>query len=112
MRKIEAIVRNAELSDVRHSLREIGVRTIRVTEVAEELVPLYSHGAGLQVEDAVEARTRSKISVVVPDDEADAVVLALVSILKDGGIDDGKRFISSIEYVVRLETSGFFFDIF
>jgi nitrogen regulatory protein P-II 1 len=112
MKKIEAIVKNAELSDVRYALREIGVRTIRVTELAEELVPVYDHGAGRQIEEVAETRTRSKISVVVPDDEADGVVLALVSTLKDGGIGDGNSFVSSIEYVVRLEAPGFFFDVF
>lgn len=111
MKKIEAIVQNAELSDIRYALREIGVRTIRVTEVVDELVPVYGKGFGRQVQEEAEAHTRSKISVVVPDDEADRVVLTLVSTLKAGGIDDGSSFVSSIEYVVHLEASGFFDDI-
>ncbi len=36
MRKIEAIIEKDELGDLRNALRELGVRTMRVTEVRGE----------------------------------------------------------------------------
>ncbi len=108
MKRIEVIVRNAELSEIRYALRDFGITTMRVTEVEKEFVPEYRRNSERQAELEPETEKRSKVSVVVPDEEADSVVLMFVSTLKDGGINDGKGFVSSIEYVVRLEADGFF----
>lgn len=109
MRKVEAVLETGELPDVREALREIGVRTMRVSEVKEELV--YVDKSGPWERAAEEGGSKSRLSIIVPDDEADRVILTLLGALKGGGIDDGSRFVSSIEHVVRLEATGFFDDV-
>lgn len=108
MKKIEAIVEIEEIGEVRDALREMGITTMRVSEVNEERVLVVHDRIGRSPEvDALE-RPRVRISVVVPDDLTDSVILMLLSIVKSGGIDDGKNFVSAIEHVVRLEAAGFF----
>ena len=109
MRKIEAIIETSELPELREALREVGVRTIRVSEA--ELVPVFAGGSGSRHEADDEREWKSGVSMVVPDEAADRVVLTLLATVKGGGIDDGKKFVSSIEYVVRLEATGFFDDV-
>lgn len=111
MKRIEAIVGTGELGSIRDALREIGVRTMRVTEVEEDLVPVFQNTVGRAAEPEHEPAQKSRVGVVVPDDLADRVILVFLANLREGGIDDGSGFVSSIEHVVRLEAEGFFEDV-
>jgi nitrogen regulatory protein PII len=108
MRKIEAIIETEELGDLRDALRELGVRTMRVTEVKGKDVLSRRREIGRQPDDRVKPFPRAKIGVVVPDDLTDRVILTLMGVTREGGVRDGEAFVSSIEQVVRLEAEGFF----
>lgn len=108
MTKIEAVVETRELADVRDALREMGVRTMRVTEATEVPVPVGQATGGHFAGEDGEVHAKARVSVVVPDDLTDRVILTLLAIVKGGGIDEEGRFVSSIEHVVRLESAGFF----
>ncbi len=108
MRKIEAIVETDELGGLRDALRELGVKTMRVSEVKGEDAPSRRREIGRQLENEVKPFPRAKVGVVVPDDMTDRVILTLMGVTREGGVRDGEAFVSSIEEVVRLEAEGFF----
>lgn len=112
MKKIEAMVEAEELADIRDALREMGVRTIRVAEVAEEPAFVEDFASGDFTTGDSEVRAKVRISVVVPDDLTDRVILTLLASVKGGGVDTEGAFVSSIQHVVRLEAAGYFDDIF
>jgi nitrogen regulatory protein P-II 1 len=45
-----------------------------------------------------------KVEMVVPDDQADSAVEAIVKAAKTGKIGDGKVFLSNIEEAIRIRT--------
>ncbi|MCL4538357.1 MAG: P-II family nitrogen regulator [Bacteroidetes bacterium] len=111
MKRIEAIVGLNELGAVREALREIGIRTMRVTDVEEEMVPVLNLVAGRKSGPEPGHSGKAKISVVVSDKLADRVILMLLANLREGVVYDGGGLVSSIEHVVRLEAEGFFEDV-
>ncbi len=111
VKRIEAIVGTGDLVGIREALREIGVRTVRVTESDDEKVPVLVSVSSRRGGTGSELPAKSKVSVVVSDDLADRVILMLLANAKEGEVDDGDGFASSIEHVVRLEAEGFFEDV-
>ena len=104
MKKIEAIVKPFKLDEVKEALQGIGIQGMTVTEVKgfgrqKGHTELY-RGA----EYVVDLLPKLKLQILVRDDEADAVVSALVEAANTGKIGDGKIFISAVEDVVRIRT--------
>jgi nitrogen regulatory protein P-II 1 len=104
MKKIEAIVKPFKLEEVKDALGGIGIAGMTVTEVK---------GFGRQKghteiyrgsEYTVDFLPKLKIEMVVPDDQAEAAVAAIVKAAKTGKIGDGKVFLSNIEEAVRIRT--------
>jgi len=104
MIKIEAVIRPNKLDDVKEALDEIGVKGITVTHVM---------GAGKQrgrtqyyrgQEYVVNLVAKVKIETVVVDDDAAAVINAIVDSANTGEIGDGKIFMTRIEDAVRIRT--------
>jgi nitrogen regulatory protein PII len=104
MKKIEAIVKPFKLEEVKDALGELGIEGMTVTEVK---------GFGRQKghteiyrgsEYTVDFLPKIKIEVVLPDDQAEGAVAAVVRAAKTGKIGDGKVFISTIEDAVRIRT--------
>jgi nitrogen regulatory protein PII len=108
MRRIEAIVETDELGDLRDALRELGVRTMRVTEVKRDESLSPRRETGTQSADQVKRSQKTMVGVVVPDDLTDRLILTLMGVTREGGVRDGEAFVSSIEQIVRLEADGFF----
>jgi len=105
MKKIEAIIKNFKLDEVKEALHAIGINGMTVTYV-EGFGRQKGHTEiyrGTQVE--VQLVPKTKIEVVVSDDIADEVVAAIAAHAKTGEIGDGKIFITTIEDVVRIRTS-------
>ena len=105
MKKIEAIVKPFKLEEVKDALSGVGVEGMTVTEVK---------GFGRQKghteiyrgsEYTVDFLPKLKLEIVVADEEADAVVEAIVKAAKTGKIGDGKVFILSIDDAIRIRTS-------
>ena len=104
MKLITAIVKPFKLDDVREALSEIGVQGITVTEVKgfgrqKGHTELY-RGA----EYVVDFLPKLKLEVVVADDQAEKVVLALQESCQTGKIGDGKIFVLPVEDAVRIRT--------
>ena len=104
MKKIEAIIKPFKLDDVREALTELGITGMTVSEVK---------GFGRQrghtevyrgAEYAVDFLPKVKIEVVLPDDQIERTVEAIIEAARSGKIGDGKIFVTSLERVVRIRT--------
>ena len=104
MKKIEAIVKPFKLDEVREALSEVGVTGLTVTEVKgfgrqKGHTELY-RGA----EYVVDFLPKVKIEVVVPNEQVERAIDAIVKSARTGKIGDGKIFVTPVEHVVRIRT--------
>lgn len=104
MKKIEAIIKPFKLDDVREALTELGVTGMTVSEIK---------GFGRQrghtevyrgAEYAVDFLPKVKIEVVLPDDQIERTVEAIIEAARSGKIGDGKIFVLPVEEVIRIRT--------
>ena len=104
MKKIEAIVKPFKLEEIKDALGHIGISGMTVTEVK---------GFGRQKghteiyrgsEYTVDFLPKLKVEMVVPDDQAEGAVEAIVKAAKTGKIGDGKVFLTNVEEAVRIRT--------
>ena len=104
MKLITAIIKPFKLDDVRAALSEIGVSGMTVTEVK---------GFGRQKghteiyrgsEYSVDFLPKVKFEIVLPVDQVQRTVDAVVRAAKTGKIGDGKVFVYTVEEVIRIRT--------
>lgn len=104
MKMVMAIIKPFKLDDVREALAEVGVAGVTVTEVKgfgrqKGHTELY-RGA----EYVVDFLPKIKLEVAVADDQADAVVEAIMQAAGTGKIGDGKIFVWDLDKAVRIRT--------
>jgi nitrogen regulatory protein P-II 1 len=104
MKKIEAVIKPFKLEDVKDALAELGITGMTVSEVKG-----YGRQKGHSelyrgAEYVVDFLPKIKMEMVVDDDQADAVVNAVVEAARTGKIGDGKIFVSDIGKIVRIRT--------
>ena len=104
MKKVEAIIKPFKLDEVKEALQEIGVQGLSVLEVKgfgrqKGHTELY-RGA----EYVVDFLPKVKIEVVLPDDQVDAAIEAIVNAAKTDKIGDGKIFVSDVGQAIRIRT--------
>ena len=104
MKKIEVIIKPFKLDDAKEALNAVGVQGITVSEV---------NGFGRQkghtelyrgAEYKVDFLPKIKLEVVVVDELAEKVELALIESCQTGKIGDGKIFVQPIDTAVRIRT--------
>ena len=104
MKWIMAIVKPARLDAVREALIDIGIQGLTSSEVS---------GFGRQkghteiyrgAEYAVNFVPKTKIDVVVADDQAEAAVIAIKTAAATGSIGDGKIFVLDVAQAIRIRT--------
>ena len=104
MKKIEAIIKPFKLVEVKDALNELGILGMTVSEVK---------GFGRQKghteiyrgsEYTVDFLPKVKIETVLPDDQVDAAVDAIMKAARTGKIGDGKIFVSEISHACRIRT--------
>jgi len=104
MKKIEVIIKPFKLEDVKDALAEIGITGMTVTDVKG-----YGRQQGHSelyrgAEYIVDFIAKTKIDLVVKDEDVDSVTKAIIESAKTGKIGDGKIFVSPIEDVIRIRT--------
>jgi nitrogen regulatory protein P-II 1 len=104
MKKIEAIIKPFKLDEVKEALQEVGVQGLSVVEVKgfgrqKGHTELY-RGA----EYVVDFLPKVKIEVVLPADQVDAAIDAIINAAKTDKIGDGKIFVSPVERAIRIRT--------
>ncbi|WP_210527495.1 P-II family nitrogen regulator [Rubellimicrobium arenae] len=104
MKKIEAIIKPFKLDEVKEALQDVGVQGLSVVEVKgfgrqKGHTELY-RGA----EYVVDFLPKVKIEVVLPDEQAENAIQAIVQAARTDKIGDGKIFVSTIEQAIRIRT--------
>ena len=104
MKKIEAIIKPFKLDEVKEALQTIGVQGLSVIEAKgfgrqKGHTELY-RGA----EYIVDFLPKVKIEVVLPADQLDAAIEAIIGAARTEKIGDGKIFVSNVEQAIRIRT--------
>jgi nitrogen regulatory protein P-II 1 len=104
MKKIEAIIKPFKLDEVKEALHEVGVQGITVTEAKgfgrqKGHTELY-RGA----EYVVDFLPKVKIEIVLPSEQVEAAVEAILKAARTGRIGDGKIFVSEVLEAIRIRT--------
>ena len=104
MKKIEAVIKPFKLDEVKEALQEMGVQGMTVIEAKgygrqKGHTELY-RGA----EYVVDFLPKIKVEVVLPDDQLEAALEAIVGAARTGRIGDGKIFVSEVLDVLRIRT--------
>ena len=106
MKMVSAIIKPFKLDEVREALSGMGVQGITVTEVKgfgrqKGHTELY-RGA----EYVVDFLPKVKLETAVGDELAERAVEAIERAARTGKIGDGKVFVSALEQVIRIRTTG------
>ena len=104
MKKIEAIIKPHKLDDVKDGLTEIGIKGMTVTEVKG-----YGRQKGHTeiyrgAEYVVDFQPKTKVEIVVSDDQCEAIIEVISNAAKTGKIGDGKIMVQVVENAVRIRT--------
>ena len=104
MKKIEAIIKPFKLDEVKEALQEAGIQGLSVIEVKgfgrqKGHTELY-RGA----EYVVDFLPKVKIEVVLPDDQVDGAIAAIIAAARTDKIGDGKIFVTNVEQAIRIRT--------
>lgn len=103
-KKIEAIIREEKLNDVKDALRELGIVGMNVTEV---------RGHGRQGGISLVGRTgtyqvdmlpKVQINIVLSDHNLEKTLATIIKAAKTGSAGDGLIFVYPVEQVVRIRT--------
>lgn len=104
MKRIEAYIRPNRLEDVQHALDDIGVFGMTCE-------PVRGYGRQQGQTDTLQGShyalnlvPKTKVTVVVPDDVAEAVTEAIAAAVHTGELGDGKIFVSEVREAVRIRT--------
>ncbi|CAN5140643.1 P-II family nitrogen regulator [soil metagenome] len=104
MKLVVAIVKPFRVEDVKEGLREVGVAGLTVTE---------ARGFGRQrghtevyrgAEYQVDFVPKSRIEIMVDDDQVDGVIDVIVKAARTGKIGDGKIAVLPLDDVIRIRT--------
>jgi len=104
MKKIEAIVRNHKVDDIKNALVKEGFLGMTITEV---------HGYGRQrghketyrgAEYQVDFVPKVKLEIAAKDSEVTRILDIIVSAARSGQIGDGKVFVTDLGMAVRIRT--------
>ena len=104
MQKIEAIIRDFKLEQVKDALSAAGIQGLTITEV---------RGFGRQkghsemyrgAEYQVEFIPKIKLEIVVRAEQTQAIIDTIVKASATGQTGDGKIFVTDLESVVRIRT--------
>ena len=104
LKRIEAIIKPFKLDAVRDALARVSMRGMTVTEVRgfgrqKGHTELY-RGSEYQID----LLPKVKIELVVPDDQVEESLEALLEAAYTGEIGDGKIFVTPVEDAVRIRT--------
>ncbi|MDP2744442.1 MAG: P-II family nitrogen regulator [Dehalococcoidia bacterium] len=104
MKKVEAIIREEKLDDVKSALEARGFLGMTVTEVSgrgrQKGIRLQWRAGSYQVD----LLPKLKLEVVVDDKDSESVVDAICETACTGKAGDGKIFIYPVADVVRVRT--------
>ncbi|MFZ0050942.1 MAG: P-II family nitrogen regulator [Desulfobaccales bacterium] len=105
MKKVEAILRNEKVDQVKNALAQIGIvglNVVNITGRGRQRGLSYTGRGGVSY--AVDMLPKTRLEAVVHDADVERVIQTIVQTASTGKIGDGKIFISPVEEVVRVRT--------
>lgn len=104
MKLIVAIIKPFKLDEVHDALNRIGISGMTVAEVKG-----YGRQKGHTeiyrgTEYAVSFLPKVRLEVVVPSDQIEKVLEAIIGAARTGQIGDGKIFVSPVDQAIRIRT--------
>ena len=104
MKLVIGIIRPHNVDDVRDALLALGVNALTATEVKG-----YGRQKGHKemyrgAEYSIDFVPKTRVEVVVDDDQVDSVIDAITTAARSGQIGDGKVFVTDIGQAVRIRT--------
>jgi len=104
MKEIIAIIRPEKLENVKSALESIECRGLTVVEVKGRGRQLGVTESYRGSDYRIDLLPKTRLEIIVKDDEVEEVVNTIVKTAQTGDIGDGKIFISPVEDVVRIRT--------
>jgi nitrogen regulatory protein P-II 1 len=104
MKRVEAVVREEKLVDVKDALERLGVLGLTMAPVkgrGRQRGQTYWRGTSSFPSDIL---PKLKIDVVVKDQDVESVIEAIMKAAWTGDVGDGKIFVSPMQEVVRIRT--------
>jgi nitrogen regulatory protein P-II 1 len=104
MTKIEAVIRQEKLDDVKEALEAKGVHSMTIEDVQGR-----GRQKGIELEWRVgkynvEFLPKIKLEIVCKKDECDVIIDAICQAAGTGEVGDGKIFVSEIKDIIRIRT--------
>ncbi|MCJ8328066.1 MAG: P-II family nitrogen regulator [Campylobacterales bacterium] len=104
MKKIEIILKPFKLEEVKEALIEFGINGMTVSDVKG-----YGRQKGHSelyrgAEYIVDFLAKTKIEIIVKDEDVEDIIKAVSDSARTGKIGDGKIFVTDIEQVIRIRT--------
>lgn len=104
LKKVEAVIRQEKLTEVKEALASAGFPGLTAYEVKGR-----GRQKGLSLsyrtsEYRVDMLPKMKVELVVQDKDLDKVIDTIVATAKTGNIGDGKIFVYPVEEVIRVRT--------
>ena len=104
MKEIVAKIRPNKLDEVKDALEETRCHGITVTEAKGRGRQLGITESYRGSDYRIDMLPKTKLEIIVKDQDLDEVVKTLLETAQTGDIGDGKIFISTVEDVVRIRT--------
>ncbi|NQY20311.1 MAG: P-II family nitrogen regulator [Campylobacteraceae bacterium] len=104
MKKIEIILKPFKLEEVKEALIEFGINGMTVSDVKG-----YGRQKGHSelyrgAEYIVDFLAKTKIEIIVKDEDVEDIIKAVSDSARTGKIGDGKIFVTDIDQVIRIRT--------
>jgi len=104
MKKIEAIIREERLQDVKVALERVGIIGLNVSEVKgrgrQKGIKLQWRATSY----VVDMLPKIKLNIVARDEDAEKAIDAIVKSARTGNVGDGLIFILPVEDAIRVRT--------
>ncbi len=104
LKKIEAIIREDKLGDVKDALHEVGIRGMNVFEIRGQGRQGGITLAGRSGTYQVDMLTKIQLNIVLSEHNLDKTIETIVAAGRTGDAGDGLIFVYPVEEVVRIRT--------
>ena len=103
-KRIEAIIREEKLDDVKSALKEIGIVGMNVMEVRghgrQGGIKLMGRGGPYQVD----LLPKTQVNIILSDHNVEKAVETIAEAARTGGEGDGLIFVYPVDDVIRIRT--------
>lgn len=104
MKLITAVVRPEKVDDLVLAVADAGARGMTATAVVG-FGQQYGHTRAVQTaQHLATLLPKTRVEIVVEDEDAETVISAIVKCVNTGTIGDGKIWVSPVESVIRVRT--------